>query len=156
MEKEKEPDTSNWFTRDKVAQVAGIGISTVVAHEKHGRLNPRRVYRRDTRGADRPTLVYDPMEVLKLPRRERVLARSPGETTARAFELFRDGRTLEDVVIELRETFDLIRELHEQWLDASGAAHVISPMAWEALARLVGPFASVTDLLAQLEERLKP
>jgi len=150
------PDTSNWLTRYEVAQFAGIGLSTVISHERRGNLHPRRVYRVDTRGAERPTTVYDPAEVTKLPRRERVsMARSAGETTARAFESFREGRTIEEVVIELRETFDLVSDLHHQWLDASEAARVISPMAWEALESMVGPFASVTDLVEQLKERLK-
>jgi hypothetical protein len=152
-ERGSQPDTSGWLTRNEVAQFAGIGISTVIAHEKRGHLHPRREYRRDTRGAERHTALYDPEEVLKLPRRERVIAgRSAGETTARAFELFREGRTDEEVVIELRETFDQILGLREQWMDATCATRVIAPTAWEALEHLVGPFKSVSELVTKVAE----
>lgn len=150
-----EPDTSNWFTRSEVVQFAGIGMSTLVAFEKRGLLKPRCVYRLDTRGAERRTMVYDPDEVRLLPRRERVSTRSAGETTARAFELFREGRTLEEVVIELRETFDRVRDLHDNWLDAGGADRTISLVAWKELERLVGPFANVTELVEKLQQQLK-
>lgn len=151
------PDTSNWWTRSEVAQFAGIGISTVIAHEKRGRLHPQYQCRPDTRGAERRTTLYDPDEVRKLPRRERiVLGRSEGETTARAFELFREGKTDEDVVIELRETFERIDELRDKWMTASAARRVITPAAWEALERLLGPFSDVTELVTKLQALKQP
>lgn len=156
-ESDPEPDTSNWLTRYQVVQVAGIGMSTLISYEKRGLLHPRRVYRQDTRGAERSFRVYDPDEVLKLPRRERVsMGRSAGETTAQAFELFREGKTHEEVVIELRETLERVEELHEKWMYATNASRVLGAAAWEALERLVGPFASVTDLVDKLQARLKP
>lgn len=153
---ETPPDTSAWLTRNEVAQFAGIGVSTVIAYEKRGLLRPRRDYRRDTRGAERHTVLYNPDEVMKLPRRERVTGgRSAGETTARACELFREGRTDEEVVVELRETFERVLELREKWSDAGGANRVIVPAAWEALERVVGPFKDVPELIDKVA-RLKP
>lgn len=151
-----QPDTSAWLTRNEVAQFTGIGISTVIAYERRGFLHPRREYRRDTRGAERQTALYNPSEVMELPRRDRATGgRSAGEMTARACELFREGRTDEEVVVELRETFERIQELREKWSDAGGASRVIVPAAWEALERVVGPFKSVTELVEKLEQ-LKP
>lgn len=105
-------DTSDWMTRLEVVQATGVGLSTIPALERRGQLHPRRAYRRDSRGAERSTVVYDPAEVAKLPRRGRPsIDRSQGEITARAFELFREGRTDEEVVIELRETIDHVQYL---------------------------------------------
>lgn len=69
--------------------------------------------------------------------------RSQGEITARAFEMFREGGTDEDVVIELRETIDHVQYLREKWMEATAASWVISPVAREVLAKLVGRFDSV-------------
>lgn len=151
------PDTRDWMTRLEVVQATGVGLSTIPALERRGQLHPHRAYRRDARGAERSTVVYDPAEVAKLPRRGRPgIDRSEGEITARAFELFREGRTDEEVVIELRETIDHVQYLRERWLEATAASWVISPVAREALAKLVGPFHSVTDLFEKLQMMLKP
>jgi hypothetical protein len=145
------------MTRYELVQTTGIGLSTIPALERRGHLHPLRVYRRDTRGAERSTLVYSPDEVAKLPRRGRTISdRSPGETTARAFEMFRDAKTDEEVVIELRETVDRVQALREQWINAGGSHWVIVPVAREALAKLVGPFTDVTDLVDKLQLKLKP
>ena len=150
------PDTSTWLTRFEVVEFSGIGLSTIPALERRGALNPRRAYRRDTRGAERLTVVYDPDEVARLPRRGRAsIDRSPGEVTARAFELFREARTDEEVVIELRETVERIIELREKWLCATSAEWVISPVAREAIEKLVGPFNGVADLIDRIVLTLK-
>lgn len=150
------PDTSSWLTRNQVAEFLGIGISTVIAYEARGLLHPRHEYRADTRGAERRTAIYDPKEVTNLPRRDRVSGgRSEGEKTARACELFREGKTDEEVIRELRETFERVRELREKWLDGGGWDRVIEPAAWEALERVVGPFETVTELVERVQQ-LKP
>lgn len=152
-----QPDTSDWMTRYELVQATGIGLSTIPALERRGLLHPHRVYRRDTRGAERSTMVYSPDEIAKLPKRGRTSSdRSPGETTARAFGMFREAKTDEEIVIELRETVEQVQELREQWSNAGGASWVIVPMARVALEKLVGPFNSVTDLVDNLQLRLKP
>lgn len=151
------PDTSDWMTRYELVQATGIGLSTIPSLERRGHLHPHRAYRRDTRGAERSTMVYSPEEVAKLPRRGRTSSdRSPGETNARAFELFREGKTDEEIVIELRETLELVEVFREKWSNAGGSHWVIAPAAWEALEELVGPFNDVTELVEKLQQKLKP
>ncbi len=145
------------MTRYDLVQVAGIGLSTIPALERRGLLHPQRVYRRDARGAERSTMVYSPAEVAKLPCRGRTSSdRSPGEMNARAFELFREAKTDEEVVIELRETVDQIRDLREQWINAGGVSWMIVPAVRLALQKLVGPFKDVTELVDKLQLKLKP
>jgi hypothetical protein len=66
---------------------------------------------------------------------------------ARCFELLDQGRSLRDIVVELREKPDIVRTLKENWLDMGGADFVITPDARELLAGLVGPFESVAALI---------
>ena len=153
---EEPPDSRDWMTRYELVQATGIGLSTIPALERRGLLHPVRVYRRDARGAERSTMVYSPAEIAKLPRRGRTSSeRSPGETNARAFELFREGLTDEEIVIELRETVDVVQELRDKWINAGGSHWVLVPAAWEALEKLVGPFNDVTELVTKLQVKLK-
>ncbi|MBA3538561.1 MAG: hypothetical protein H0T79_02935 [Deltaproteobacteria bacterium] len=116
--------------------------------ERRDKLHPQRITRPDRRGAERLTYLYDPKEVAKIPKHDRFTnMREPGETAARCFELLDIGKTVNQIVIELRETPDSIDILRDKWLNGGGASQVISPIAWEALEQVVGPFASVTDLV---------
>lgn len=104
-------------------------------------------------------LVYNPKELAELPTRNaggqpRIAVRDPGETAARAFELFRQNWDLDQVVIELRETPDRIDQLHEHWLNQTKARYVITPAAKEVLEKLVGPFSSVTEFVELVTKRL--
>lgn len=98
--------------------------------------------------------MYHPSEIAKLRPRLRRPVREPNELSASAFDLFRAGRKLEEIVSELRTTPEEIERLHEKWLDLGGSRLVISGPAKEALAKIVGPFDSVTDLI-ELVTRLK-
>ena len=80
--------------------------------------------------------------------------REPKELSARAFDLFREGLKLEAIVSELRTTPEEVERLHEKWLDLGGARLVIAGPAKEALAKIVGPFDSVTELV-ELVTKLK-
>ena len=73
---------------------------------------------------------------------------------ARAFELFREGKSMEDVVVELRMLPDQVRELHDKRLELGGGDLVIFPVAKEALERALGPFKDVTELVERVT-RLK-
>lgn len=98
-------------------------------------------------------LVYSPQELQKLANRMNrpaVSQRDTGEVTARAFELFDEGRSVREIVRELRLTVEAVRELHEKWGDTGGADVVISPNAKDALEKIVGPFKTVTDLVERL------
>ena len=145
------PDVLAWLDRVDVADLLKISVNTITGLERRGLLHPRRVIRADRRGAKRLTYIYDPKEVATVPRHTRhTNARDPGETAARCFELLELGKPLYQIVIELRETPDTIRELHEKWSNMGGADLVISPAAWERLGKLVGPFVSVSELVERV------
>jgi electron transfer flavoprotein alpha subunit len=73
-----------------------------------------------------------------------------------SIELSADAVVLsEELVVELRETFERIQELREKWSDAGGASRVIVPAAWESLERVVGPCRDVAELITKVRD-LKP
>lgn len=134
-----------------------VSHQTLANYERRGDLHPNFAYRPDGRGAEHRVIVYDPHELKKLAgklRRHVVLPHDPGEMAARAFELFREGKSMEDVVIELRMQPDQVEQLHAKRMDMGGAELVISPTAKEALEKMVGAFGSVTELVERIE-RLK-
>jgi hypothetical protein len=59
-------------------------------------------------------------------------------------------------VLVFVEPIDHVQYLREKWMEATDARWVISPVAKEALAKLVGRFDSVTDLVVRLQILLKP
>jgi hypothetical protein len=150
-------DLGSWLTRNDAADLLRRSVTTIANYERDGRLHPRHVYRADSRGIEHRVAVYDPKELMPLrnPELRSHATRDPGEIAARSFELFNQGKTVCDVVIELRETPDQVRQLHESWLDSGGADLTITPVAKEALEKVVGPFATVADLLSVLEEIAK-
>src|SRR5262249_41939068 len=128
-------------------------------YERRGKLHPRYAYRADSRGIEHRVAVYDPNELVKLPHpyNQSTPSRDPGEIAAQAFELFREGKTDQEVVIKLRATPDAIEVLRSKWLDMGGADIVIGSHAKEALEKLVGPFKDVAELVeivTKLKERL--
>lgn len=132
---------------------------TIASHERRGKLHPAYVYRRDSRGIEHRVSVYDPKELIKLlPQAHRpALARDPGEVAARCFELFNDGKSIRDVVIEMRETPDRVQGLYESWSSVAGVDGelTITRTAKEALEKFVGPFSDVTDLVSLVEALVK-
>jgi hypothetical protein len=155
----KVPDTSRWLTRNEAADLLMISTQTLANYERKGFLHPQHGYRTDACGADRRVVLYDPQELTKCPRYNRTLLspreRAPGEITARACLLFREGKTDEEVVIELHETFERIAELREKWLDGGGAALVMSPGAKQDFEKVVGPFGSIAELFERVVAKLK-
>lgn len=143
-------DTSTWLTRNECIDAMNLARQTLKNYERQGLLHPKRVSRRDARGHEQVTVVYNPKELAKLPRGVgRAFApRELGEMTARCFELFDQGKTFREIVILLRQTSDKIHELHEKWLDDGGANFVITPQAKEALETVLGPFEDVAGLIA--------
>jgi hypothetical protein len=85
----------------------------------------------------------------------RAAVREPNELSGAAFDLFRAGTKLEEVVSELRVTPEEVERLHEKWLDLGGARLVIAGAAKEDLETIVGPFDSVTELVEKVA-KLKP
>ena len=155
----KIPETSDWLTRNETSDVLRCSLQTLKNYESRNLLHPRQAVRRDRTGAERMMLVYSPKELAGLPSKNgagpRIAIREPGEQSARAFEMFRQGQPLDEVVIELRETPDRIDYLHERWLGQTCARHVITPEARKALEQLVGePFKDVTEFVELLTKKL--
>lgn len=146
-------DTSTWLTRNECIDVMNVARQTLRNYEKQGRLHPKTVKRRDARGHEQSVTVYNPQELAKLPRGRALAPREIGEMTALCFELFDQGKTFREIVIQLRQTSDKVRELHEKWLDDGGASFVISPQAKEALEKVLGPFADVAELVHLVTSR---
>ena len=149
-------DTQSWLTRNQAVDLMNVATQTLKNYEYRGMLHPLRVSRHDTRGHEQIVVVYDPRELAKLPRGNgRVsVAHAPGELMARSYELFNQGRSNREVVVELRETSDNVRMLRETWLDDGAAAVVISPEAKRALEALLGSFADVAELITLVKTRL--
>lgn len=145
-------DTTTWLTRIDVTDMLKVSGHTLMSWERKGKLHPQRVLRLDNAGHERLLVVYDPREVARLPRRvgNEPYQVSPGEIAARAFELFEEGKTVRQIVVELRETPDNVLTLREKWLDAGGAELVLSPAAKEALEGEVGAFATVAELVERV------
>jgi hypothetical protein len=145
------------MTRNEASDMLSVSHQTLANYERRGDLHPQFAYRPDGRGAEHRVIVYSPQELTKLAaklRRHVTQERDPGEMAARAFELFREGKSMEDVVVELRLLPDQVRELHDKRLNMGGADLVIAPTAKEALEKMVGAFGSVTELIERVE-RLK-
>ena len=156
----KVPETNDWLTRNETSDMLRCSLQTLKNYEARGLLHPLHALRSDRTGAERTMLVYDPKELAKLPSKKpggpKDLVREPGEVAARAFEMFRGGCLLDEVVIDLRETPERIDYLHERWLDHTKARYVITPEAKKSFEQLVGPFAGVTELIELIEKKLSP
>jgi hypothetical protein len=143
-----------WLTRIQVMDTLGISHDTLKRWEHKGRLTPHHTMRMDRADRYFKTLVYDPQEVAALPRRHRSIdsGLTPGEAAARAYELFDQSKTIREVVMEIREPSERVRELRDQWLDDGGADLVISPDAKQALeAALGGRIDTAADLVKLVE-----
>jgi DNA-binding transcriptional MerR regulator len=151
-----DPDTSTWLTRYEASELIGCSSSTLLNYERRGALHPQIALRPDPHGIHRRTTVYHPDELTKIKARLKRPVREPNEFSARAFDLFRAGHKLEEIVSELRTTPEEIERLHEKWLDLGGSRLVIAGPAKEALAKIFGPFDSVTELIELATTKLKP
>lgn len=151
---EKNPDIRDWLTRNEATDMLWCSAQTLVNYERKGFLHPQHDYRRDERGAQHHMVVYSPHELSKLAHKlhRPVFQRDPGEVAGRAYEMFDEDRPEREVVRELRLTPDMVRVLHDKWLDGGGADRVLTPGAWEAIERTVGPFKSVTELVERLNQ----
>lgn len=152
----KIPEVRDWLTRNEASDMLSCSSQTLANYERKGLLHPQYTYRPDGRGVEHRVIVYDPKELAKLANRmnRAVSPRDPGELAGRAFDLFDEGTETKDVVRELRLTPDAVETLREKWENMGGANIVISPMAKEALEKLLGPFKTVTDLV-ELVTQLK-
>lgn len=144
-------DSDGWLDRNQASDLLGCSIQTLANYQRRGRLKARRALRPDAQGIERQVYVYDPRELAKLHKHVRPVVMSPGEIAARTFELLDQGKSIREIVIEIREMPDTIVALKEQWSDLGGADRVLTPLAWDKLAALVGPFDNVGDLITRIE-----
>lgn len=149
-------DIEGWLDRNQVSDLLGCSVATIRQLESREKLHPKRARRIDNAGAERLVYIYDPKEVAQVPRYRGLTAvRSPGEVAARCFELCDEGKSIREIVIELRESPDLIIGLREKWFDTGGADLVINPLARERLTAVVGPFKTVGELVDRIETFVK-
>lgn len=150
----RENDTNGWLTRNQSADLLHMSVSSIANWERRGKLHPRYAYRPDSRGIEHRVSVYDPDELQRLPPQvfRAPIPRQPGEVAAQCFELFDQGKTMREVVVELRETPEYVRSIYEHWLDTGGADLVITAEAKQALEKIVGPFDSVTELVEHVSK----
>lgn len=146
-------DLEAWLDRNQASDLLGCSIQTLINLERRDRLHPQRALRTDSKGCERQVYVYDPKELARVPRTSRGTDfRSPGEVAARCFELLDHGKSVREIVIELREMPEKIVELREKWHDHGGADRIVTPPAWERLTALVGPFGNIAELVTRVEQ----
>jgi DNA-binding transcriptional MerR regulator len=110
------------LTRSQVAQRLGVSIATVRRME--GReLHP--VRRRDG------TRLFRATDVATLAASRAVRPTVGGEIAARACELFREGKGIVDVVIALRQPFEVVKALNQSFLEDQGILLVPGPIVRE-------------------------
>lgn len=131
----------------------GLSPVTLISLERRGKLHP--LTRPRTHGmGPKLEVVYDPRELAKVPRRERVpVTRDPGELAARAFDYFEQGTSLRDVVRYLRDTPENVEKLYAQWSEMGGADLVLTVAARAALEPHLGAVETITDLVERVAER---
>lgn len=147
------------MTCRQVSDALGCSENTVRSWVHRGVIKSgQRTQRRHRNGGLYWVDVFDPREINRLDAQRRKGAApppsDPGEVAAQAFELFELGTPLRQVVVRLRQQPARISELHEQWMDLGGADVVITAEAKEALAKIVGPFDDVADLVKLVATRL--
>jgi hypothetical protein len=110
------------LTRAEAAQALGVSTSTVRRLEG-SRLHPKV----DAEGRH----VFDFEEVRALgPNGARSrLGTSAGEMAARACELFRDGKNAIDVIITLRQPFEIVLHWQRSYVEAAGSLFVPESLA---------------------------
>lgn len=150
-------DINGWMTRNEAAGFLRRSLTMIGIYERQGKLHPQYLERADSRGVTHRVAVYDPKEVMQLrqPGVHAEVARDLGMIASQAFELFNQGKTFRDVVIELKEPVELIRQLRESWMDDGNADLTITPSAKEILEKSVGPFTSVAELAERIESLVK-
>ena len=101
--------------------------------------------------------MYRIEDVIKLPRKTpNATPNDPDELCARAFELFDQGKSLKQAVIELRASLQKITTLHEEWRDIGGVVLEIGDVAKRELVEIFGDFESAADLVMLARKRCAP
>jgi hypothetical protein len=151
VKKELTSEVQHWLTREDASSHLAVSIQTLKNYEQAGKLHPQRTPRLDSRGHERIVVVYDIKEINQLPRgRGMATSRDPREINVRAYELFDAGKSVREAVIELRESSDVVRTLHDKWKDDDGMEIIVTKNARKALEEMLGPFKDVTELVERV------
>ena len=133
--------------------MAAVTYNTIVNWVKAGRLHPQTEMRLLPNGQRREVKVFNQAELLKILQRRD--PNEPGELAARAYELFEEGRSNNQLVIALRQLPERIEELHDQWMEGGASEYVITPFARRELERLLGPYVGVAEIVQRVAELVK-
>jgi len=149
-------DTSTWLKCADASDLLRVSENTIRTWARRGYLHPQLARRARLDGAVHEVEVFDPKELAVVAARRRVpmTAGGPGEVAASAFEMFDGGTSLREVVIQLRQTPQLVAELHDQWLEFGGARLVVGAAAKVELVRLVGEFDDIAGLVDRVSSAL--
>ena len=130
--------------------MAAVAYNTLRKWVKAGRLHPQKEMRLLGNGQRREVLVFDSAELRKILRRRNLNA--PGELAARAFEMFEEGRQINEVVIALRQLPEYVEALHDHWAWSDGRGLVITSVARREHERILGSVVSVADIVERVTE----
>lgn len=147
-------DTTGWLTRDQASDLLGVSPVTIKNWERRGLLHSGRAW--STKSA-REITVYDPDELARMPVRARLLHPAKpdrGELEAAVFGMLDAGRSIREIVIELRVAVADIEIMREMWLETGGVELAITNVNKAELERALGPFATVAELVAKVRERI--
>lgn len=140
---------ARFVTRTEACDLLGCSQMTLRSYGIKGLLVEHRGIHEDARGTPRELILYDPSELARLPRKVRTPVNAGGEAAARAFEMFDLGTPLREVVIEVRELPERVRQWHEEWKLGGGAEVTVTGIQRDHLVQLVGDFKDVAGLIAK-------
>lgn len=147
-------DTTGWLTADQAVDLLGVSRASLYQWERRGILHSERAQRGKS---VRLLIVYDPRELMKMPRRHRTPPpNEAGELAARVFEMLEDGKNLREILIETRETPAKIDELHQAWCDAGGSELILGRAARAEIEPIIGAFSTVSELVQKIIAIAKP
>jgi hypothetical protein len=143
----------SWISRAQAIDMLDCSMMTLLRLERQGLLRP---VRGKGENGGQNKIFYDVDELTSISRRRRKQnAYAPGECQARAFEMFSEGKTNNEVVLETRELAHTIKAWREDWLDGGAADIVIGPRARAELVAAVGEWQSIAELIARVKKLAK-
>ncbi len=143
--------TRGWITRNQAADLLSVSPQILLIWERKGKIIAKTAYRHNAAGNYAEQVVYDPVAVMRLPRRSlRPVAKDPDELAARVTECLELGWSDRDIVLELRVGYEKVARLRDLWMDAGGATRVLTRELADRLAEIVGPFETLAEVVDRL------
>lgn len=143
--------TRGWITRNQAADLMGVSPQLLLIWERKGKIIAKAAYRHNVSGSFVEQVVYDPVAVMRLPRRSlRPISKDPDELAARVTECLELGWSDRDIVLELRVGYEKVARLRDLWMDGGGATRVLTRELADRLAEIVGPFETLAEVVDRL------